>query len=114
MDWKAIRREWRALVPVIQDRWPDADEDELLELDGTRDALAEYLARATGEDLDEILEELSDWRMGGIPADVRFNEINDNLNIHASARSIPAGEDVYDDDRAFGDDSTSDPPVGRD
>ncbi|OWU84933.1 hypothetical protein ATO6_11570 [Oceanicola sp. 22II-s10i] len=113
MDWKAIRREWRALVPSILDTWPEAEEDDVLQLDGSREALIGYISQATGRDYDEVAEEVSEWRTGGIPADVRMNDINDNLNIAASARHIPEGEDVYDDDRAFGDDAEAEPPVGR-
>lgn len=113
MDWKVIEREWPALIPAIMDRWPEAEEDDLLQLDGTRDALAGYLSARTEGDYEDVLEQIAEWRMGGIPADVRFNEINDNVNITASGRHVPEGEDVYDDDRAFGDDQEAAPPVGR-
>ena len=113
MDWKVIRREWTALIPAIMDRWPEADEDALLDLDGSRDDLAQYLAGVTGRDRADVLDEMAEWRTGGIPADVRFNPINDNLNITASGRHVGVGEDVYDDDKAFGDDNEAAPPVGR-
>lgn len=113
MDWKAIRREWTALIPSIMEQWPEAEEEDLLQLDRSRDALAGYLAQATGREYDEVQDEISEWRMGGIPADVRMDETNDNLNIRSSGRYVGEGEDVYDDDRAFGDDSTAEAPAGR-
>ena len=36
------------------------------------------------------------------PLDARMDETNDDRAIRDSARMIPDGEDVYDDDRAFG------------
>lgn len=113
MDWKVIEKEWTALVPAIMEQWPEAEEADLLQLDGSRDALAAYLVQATGRDYEEIQDELSEWREGGVPADVRMDELNDDTNIRASARHVPPGEDVYDDDRAFGDDNEAEPPVGR-
>lgn len=113
MDWKVIAKEWDALVPAIMEQWPEAEEEDLLQLDGSRDALAAYLAQATGRPYDDVQEELSEWREGGIPADVRMDELNDNLNIKESARHVAPGEDVYDDDRAFGDEQEAEPPVGR-
>ncbi|GGL88861.1 hypothetical protein GCM10011534_08760 [Pseudooceanicola nanhaiensis] len=113
MDWKVIQKEWTALVPAIMEQWPEAEEEDLLQLDGSRDALAAYLTQATGRGYDEVQEEISEWREGGVPADVRMDEVNDNLNIRASARHIGEGEDVYDDDKAFGDDDQAEAPVGR-
>ena len=113
MEWKVIRREWTALVPAILQRWPEAEEEDLLQLDGSRESLAGYLVQATGREYDALREEISDWRAGGIPADVRMDAVNDNLNIRSSGRYLGEGEDVYDDDRAFGDDSATEAPVGR-
>jgi len=113
MDWKVIKREWSVLVPSILETWPEADEAELLDLDGTRAALAAYLAEVTERPVEDIEDELSEWRTGGIPADIRMDALNDNVNITSSGRYIGAGEDVYDDDKAFGDDNEAEPPVGR-
>jgi len=113
MDWKVIAKEWPALVPAIMQRWPEAEEEDLLQLDGSRDALTAYLTQVTGSSYDDVADEVAEWREGGIPADIRMDELNDNTNIMASARHVPEGEDVYDDDRNFGDDNEAEPPVGR-
>ncbi len=113
MEWSVIQQEWPALVPSVMQWWPEAEEDDLLQLDGTRDGLAAYLNNVTGRSYEQVLDEIAEWREGGIPADVRMDEINDDVNIRASRRHIPEGEDVYDDDQAFGDENEAEPPIGR-
>jgi hypothetical protein len=48
-----------------------------------------------------------------MPADAVMDDHLDNLNIRRSAAHIPPGEDVYSEDKDFGDDDVPDPPVGR-
>ena len=114
MDWKLIRQDWTAFVPAILQRWPDADEEDLLQLDGERETLAAYLAGRTGQDYTLVLDDVAEWQMGEEPADIHMDETRDNVNIRESIRHVPPGEDASDDDRAFGDDNSAEPPVGRD
>lgn len=114
MDWNRIKQDWTAFTGAILQRWPEAEEDDLLQLDGSREALAAYLAQKTGADYATVLDDVAAWRDGAEPADVHMDESRDNANIRESARLVHPGEDVYDDDRAFGDDNVADAPVGRD
>ncbi|MWB77432.1 hypothetical protein GLS40_05290 [Pseudooceanicola sp. 216_PA32_1] len=113
MDWTRIKQDWTAFTGAVMERWPEAQEDDLLQLDGTRDALAGYLVQRTGRDAATLQEEISEWREGAEPADIHMDESRDNANIGESARLVAPGEDVYDDDRAFGDDGLAEPPVDR-
>ncbi|WP_163850224.1 hypothetical protein [Pseudooceanicola aestuarii] len=113
MQWTAIAQNWQAYVGSIMQRWPEAEEDDLLTLDGTQTTLAGYLAGRTNRDLVEINEEIEEWRTGAMPSDVRMDESRDNHNIGESARHIPPGEDVYNDDDAFGAEEAQDTPLGR-
>ena len=113
MQWLAIARHWTAFTPAIRQRWPEAEEEDLLSLDGTQTTLAAYLARQTGRDITELDEEIEDWRAGATPADIRMDEREDMRNITDSERWIPEGEDVYDNDAAFGDDDQAERPLGR-
>ncbi|NIZ09887.1 hypothetical protein [Pseudooceanicola sp. HF7] len=113
MQWSAITRYWSAYVPAVMQRWPETSEEDLLSLDGSEDALTGYLIKLTGRPAEDIRDEIAEWRTGATPADIRMDEAEDMRNIEASGRYLPEGEDVYDDDRSFGDDAPADPPVGR-
>lgn len=113
MRWSQISSNWKAFTPAILDRWPDADEDDILSLDGSETALALYLSRVTGEPARDTLAQVEDWRMGKFPTDIVMDETRDNENIQHSSRHLGPGEDVYDRDDLFGDDDTATPPVGR-
>lgn len=113
MQWIAISKHWTAYIPAILQRWPEAEEDDLISLDGTQTSLASYLAKKTGRPISDLDEELEDWRAGATPADIRMDESEDMRNIDASARYVPVGEDPSDDDAAFGDDGVEPSPVGR-
>ncbi|MFP4327359.1 MAG: hypothetical protein ACLFQL_05065 [Paracoccaceae bacterium] len=113
MDWNDIRRNWPAFIPAIAERWPEAREADLTALDGTREQVIDYIARVTGMSPRDAAAEVVDWQMGEMPADIAMDPLRDNTNIAASARHLPEGEDPSDDDAAFGDDDTPDPPMGR-
>jgi len=113
MQWTDIARDWAAFTPAILDRWPEASEEDVLALDPTENALAEYLSDQTGEEKRDVLAQIRDWQMGHIPTDVAMDETRDNSNIMESDRNLGPGEDPYDRDDLFGDDDASDPPVGR-
>lgn len=113
MQWLAITNHWSAYVPAIMDRWPEADEDDLLALDGTPEELTGYLVKRTGRAYQAIVDEVEEWREGATPADVRMDESEDMRNIAASERYLPEGEDPSDDDAAYGDEETPDQPLGR-
>ncbi|MBR9766085.1 MAG: hypothetical protein GYB53_21855 [Rhodobacteraceae bacterium] len=113
MNWPEIARNWSTLVPAVMQQWPEAGESDLLALDGSREALAGYLAQATGRDYADIQDEISEWREGAMPADLRMDESEDMKAIAASGKYVPVGEDPSDDDAAFGDDDQAETPIGR-
>lgn len=69
MRWKTIEEDWTAYVPQFLDRWPDLDEDEMVALEGDREAFVEYLVDATGLDPEEAEDELTEFLLGVEPAD---------------------------------------------
>ncbi|PJE25901.1 hypothetical protein SAMN06297129_2301 [Pseudooceanicola antarcticus] len=113
MNWPEIARNWSTLVPAVMQQWPEAAESDLLALDGSRDALAGYLSQVTGRDYADIQDEISEWREGAMPADLRMDESEDMQAISASGKYVPVGEDPSDDDAAFGDDDQPATPIGR-
>lgn len=104
MKWHHVQENWSAFYEAIQEKWPEADETELDEIDGDRHAFVVYLAEATGQELSEVRDELREWLAGEIPADVVMDPIHDNHSIALSAKYVNEGEDEYDDDARFGDD----------
>lgn len=114
MQWNAVQTNWPAFVPAILQRWPGTTEEDLLALEGDRDRLTAYLAERNNLTPAEAEEQLNAWLQGAVPADVAMDETRDDDNIRASAAHIPVGEDVYSDDKDFGDDQAPEPPIGRD
>lgn len=114
MKWSQVRDNWPAFIDKIEEQWPDVDRDALETVDGDRRAFREHLMEVTGQDEADIEEEIRVWLESDMPLDVMMDDSRDNEQILESARYISPGEDVYSDDREFGDDNTPEPPVGRD
>ncbi|MBW7057773.1 hypothetical protein KY389_13950 [Paracoccus bogoriensis] len=104
MKWHHVAANWPAFYEAILDKWPEADESDLDEIDGDQRAFIAYLAEATGQEIEDIREELRDWLAGEIPSDVVMDPIHDNHSISLSAKYVNEGEDEFADDAAFGDD----------
>ena len=113
MQWTTVAENWPAFLDRIEQRWPRADRNDLTRIDGDRARFAAYLAQVGELDVAEADSEISEWLEGEVPADVNMNEFRDNDMITESGASIAPGEDVYDDDREFGDDNQSDEPMER-
>ena len=113
MQWKQVEANWASFIEPINQRWPDTDTDVLEDLDGDRKGVMKHIQESTGMPMVEVQEEMGEWLQTGVPLDVLMDESNDNDQIVASGRFIPAGEDVYSDDAAFGDDDIPDHPMGR-
>ncbi|TJZ94229.1 hypothetical protein FA743_02935 [Paracoccus gahaiensis] len=105
MKWHHVQENWSAFYEAIIDKWPEADEADLDEVDGDQRAFVTYLAEATGQEPAEIREELREWLVGEIPSDVVMDPVHDNHSIALSAKFVGEGEDEYSDDARFGDDS---------
>jgi len=45
MKWQHVQENWVAFYDAIQSRWPDADPDELDDIDGDQKAFIVYVAR---------------------------------------------------------------------
>ncbi len=114
MQWTAVKSNWPAFVEPIMQRWPETEENDLLAMEGDRDRLAAYLAERHDLTAREADEQITAWMQGAVPADVAMDETRDSENIRASAAHIGAGEDVYADDKDFGDEQVPERPIGRD
>ena len=113
MQWTAIQRNWPAFTEALMQRFPETEENDLLGLEGNRAALVSYVAERQTLSQAEAERQVKEWEQGAVPADVAMDETRDGENIRASAAHIGVGEDVYADDKDFGDDQLSDHPVGR-
>lgn len=108
MKWRHVQDNWPAFYDAIIDKWPEADEAELDEIDGDQKSFIQYLAEVTGQDSMELREELRDWLVGEIPSDIVMSPHHDNHSISLSAKYVNEGEDESDDDALFGDDDKDD------
>ncbi|MDO5641493.1 MAG: hypothetical protein Q4G26_03775 [Paracoccus sp. (in: a-proteobacteria)] len=104
MKWHHVASNWPAFYDAILDRWPDADESDLDEIDGDQRAFLRYIAGLEGQEAEEVREDVREWLAGEIPADVVMDEGHDNISIRNSAKYVGEGEDEYADDARFGDD----------
>lgn len=105
MKWQHVQDNWSAFYDAITDRWPDADEAELDEIDGDQRAFVDYIARITDQEPGDARDEVRDWMTGELPSDVVMDPEHDNHSIALSEKYLPEGEDEYDDDSRFGDDT---------
>ncbi|MPL73733.1 hypothetical protein DFO80_11066 [Rhodobacter sp. 140A] len=103
MKWHHVQDNWTAFYEAIQNRWPDAEEDRLDEIDGDQRAFITYIAELSGQDPAEARDEIRDWLTGELPSDVVMDPLHDNHSILLSEKFVPEGEDEFDDDSRFGD-----------
>ena len=104
MRWSHVQENWTAFYEAIQEKWEDADEAMLDEIDGDQRAFIKYLAEVTGQEIPEIKDEIREWLAGEIPSDVVMDPIHDGHSIALSAKYVGEGEDEFADDARFGDD----------
>lgn len=104
MRWTQVSENWPAFYEAILDRWPDAEEEQLDEIDGDQRAFIRYIAELTETDGAEARDEISQWLAGEIPSDVVMDEFHDNHSINLSRKYVGEGEDESDNDAFFGDD----------
>lgn len=105
MKWHHVKDNWPAFSDAILDRWPGADEAALEEIDGEQLAFVLYIAELTDQPPEDARDEVRDWLVGELPADVVMDPRHENHSISLSAKFIPEGEDESDDDARFGDDA---------
>lgn len=108
MKWHHVQANWPAFYEAIVEKWPEADDADLDEIDGDQRAFVAYLSEATGQEPEEIREEIREWLRGEIPSDVVMDPVHDNHSIALSSKYVPEGEDEYADDARFGDDGDDD------
>ena len=106
MKWSHVQENWPAFYEAILEKWPDADESDLDEIDGDQRAFIAYLVEVTGQEPAEIREELREWLVGEIPSDVVMDPVHDNHSIALSSKFVNEGEDEFSDDSRFGDDDS--------
>lgn len=104
MKWHHVQENWSAFYEAILDRWPDADENDLDEIDGDQRAFIAYVAELNGQEPADAREEIREWLAGELPSDVVMDPRHDDHSIRLSAKFVGEGEDEYDDDSRFGDD----------
>jgi len=102
----ALVPNWAAFYEAIIDKWPEAEDTELDEIDGDQRAFIAYLVEVTGQEPAEIREELREWLVGEIPSDVVMDPVHDNHSIALSSKFVNEGEDEFSDDSRFGDDDS--------
>ncbi|MDI3336123.1 hypothetical protein QKW60_06875 [Defluviimonas aestuarii] len=104
MKWHHVQENWSAFYEAIIDKWPDADEAELDEIDGDQRAFILYIAELTEQEPGDAREEIREWLSGELPSDVVMDPRHDDQSIRLSGKYLPEGEDEYDDDARYGDD----------
>lgn len=114
MSRKDFTDDWVPWRDALLDRYPELDDADLEDADGSTAALARIIAAKQDLDAGEAQASLHEFLAGPMPADAYADPVHDNDAVMDSGGYIPAGEDASDDDRRFGDDSTSENPVGRD
>ena len=70
MKWSDVQENWSAFYDAILDKWPDADEAELDEIEGEQRAFITYIAELTGQEPGDARDEIRDWLADELPSDL--------------------------------------------
>lgn len=70
MKWQQVQENWSAFYEAILDKWPDADEADLEEIEGDQRAFVAYIANLSGLEAVDAREEIRDWLANELPADL--------------------------------------------
>jgi hypothetical protein len=116
MSRAEFARDWVPFRDAVMSRFPELDDGDLEDAEGRIPDLARRLADKGELDAAEAQQALEEFLGGPMPADAFAAPAHDQDAMRDSARYVPPGEDVYDDDRRFGDDQVveTDRPMGRD
>ncbi len=104
MKWHHVQENWSAFFDAIMDRWPEADESDLEDIDGDQRAFVRYIAELGDQEPAEAAQEIREWLVGELPSDVVMDPRHDDHSISLSKKFMPEGEDELDDDARYGDD----------
>lgn len=105
MKWHHVEENWPAFFDAIMERWPEADEAELEDIDGDQRQFIAYVAKLSDQELLEARDDIREWLMGELPSDVVMDPRHDNHSIKLSKKYVSEDGDEFDDDASFGDDS---------
>lgn len=111
MRWQNVKSNWEAFQESLLETWPDLTEEDLGDIEGDRPALEARLVELTGDEPEDVAQQVEEWLEGAVPADVHMDEHHDNASISDSRLYMSPGEDASDDDKKFGDDNTTEDPV---
>lgn len=70
MKWQQVQENWSDFYDAILDRWPDADEADLEEIEGEQRAFVAYIAELTGQEPGDARDEIREWLANELPADL--------------------------------------------
>ena len=113
MEWSEVAADWPAFIDAIMENWPELDRELVEDMEGDRTEFRRHVMEVYDDDSTSVNEQIREWLESGVPLDAMMDESRDNRQIVESGRFISPGEDVYSDDREFGDDEEPDRPIGR-
>lgn len=70
MKWQQVQENWSDFYDAILDKWPDADEADLEEIEGEQRAFVAYIAELTGQEPGDARDEIREWLANELPADL--------------------------------------------
>ena len=88
MKWTHVQANWPAFYEAILEKWEDADESTLDEIDGDQRAFVRYIAEITEQEPEEARDEIKQWLIGEIPSDIVMDPPRAN-RYRPSARARP-------------------------
>lgn len=113
MSRKDFTEDWIPYRDAVLTRYPELDDGDLEDADGSTAALARTIAEKQGIGAGDAQADLHEFLAGPMPADAYADPTHDDAAVRDSDAYIPAGEDASDDDRRFGDDGQLENPIGR-
>ena len=88
MHWSEVAKHWPTYLPLILDRWPDLDEEELRRLAGDHDAFLRHLIQLFDGDEVAANLEMADWLRVEAPRHAaRVTKLTVESGAHVSPRA---------------------------
>lgn len=113
MSRQDFAQDWVPFRDPILSTYPGLTDADLEAADGSTAELSKRIAKTQDIDPAEAQQALHEFLAGPMPADAYAAPVHDNAAVRDSGTYIPEGEDAMTDDERFGDDQTSDTPIGR-
>lgn len=81
MKWHAVAENWSQFYDAIMEKWPEASEEALDDIDGEQADFVAYIADLMGVEPSDAREEVIEWLANELPADLLLESYDDDNDM---------------------------------